>query len=53
MVRCSYAHLVLSSFDFWLRYDVPRMFGIEGTQPLKVHLDEGIPIKQISSTSYS
>ena len=23
------------------RYDIPRMFGIEGLQPLKIHLDEG------------
>lgn len=29
----------LSGSDTW--YDVPRMFGVEGLQPLKVHLDEG------------
>jgi len=28
----------LSGSDTW--YDVPRMFGVEGLQPLKIHLDE-------------
>lgn len=23
------------------RNDIPRMFGVEGLQPLKIHLDEG------------
>ena len=29
----------MSGSDTW--YDIPRMFGIEGLQPLKIHLDEG------------
>jgi hypothetical protein len=29
----------MSGSDTW--YDVPRMFGVEGLQPLKIHLDEG------------
>lgn len=34
----------MSGSDTW--YDVPRMFGVEGLQPLKIHLDEGEAISQ-------